>query len=204
MSIEQAYPPIEHYEFPKSVEEILSDELRFSQSEGETAKTITLGLGRMYGWSELLQACQRIAILVHAGQVPKSERRRVSGMDDDFYAGEILGVHSLYQVLDRPTRTQVIRVDFSRMFGIGPGTSMEEYDNTLNEVIKGVVRFRRGAWKEQLGWQSPALQDILGQIALRMYENQENAEGRKDGFMAGYLFASNLVIGLVQPSQSHD
>ncbi len=71
----------------------------------------------------------------------------------------------------------------------------------LRSTCAELIAFRNHDWKDVLNQQDDLYQEKLFEVTTRLYEDIPNAGQNEDDFMAGYLYAANLIFTALTPDE---
>ena len=184
------YPEAEEYHFPKSEVEVLRDELRHANSPEDFRLSVT-GLTRQYSNTSLMYGFKKYALLSNVSKVQAGETAMEGKpqIDADFYAGEVMAVHSIIKTQDHFTRRRAWNQDFLSSYT--PGANLTEEKHQMLDQLVDILTRQRNNIYEELEELPEEVQEALIDVAGGMYHSHEQA--RQDDFAAGYLFARSTL-----------
>lgn len=189
------YPDIEHYEEPKNPLQVLDEELRF-YPDGESLRGGVVAIGRIYQNTELLYCFKKYACLMNVvSTVANPEQPRLS-IDNDFYAGTILGTHVMAKPAPKHIRRRMLGIDVLEDYSPWSESGIDPANQSLQLALEELAHYKKDEWRELLELQPEEHQERILDLGQRLFEDIPDAKMRNDrweSFTAGYLFASNLI-----------
>jgi len=192
MANQYPYPEAEHYVFPKTSTEVIADELRH-YPDGPSFRKNLVGLGRMYEKTPLLQCCKKYAALMQLAAVATGQTGKPRQLEMDFYAGEVFSLHANITTLDTPAKRILLMKDALEEYADG-SIQYDPKDDRLQRRIDDLITFRDEAADKLFENQSERVQEHILEAALRSYDDVAHAGQRQNRFIAGYLFAAQLIV----------
>lgn len=194
MSERYSYPEAEHYIEPRNPLEVIDEELRF-YPDASSMREGLIAIGRIYQNTELLYCMKKYAYLVSVASIMSGNGPEKPGIDNDFYAGAILGTHVMVKPAPKPVRQRVLRIDV--LDGYSPWSDGFDPDHEiLKEALEELAHYKDGEWRELFDDQPAEHQERIMDLGGRMYEDIASAQTRNqrwESFTSGYLFAANLI-----------
>lgn len=192
MSEQYTYPPQEHYVFPKTRAEVIAHELDYSVTPEDLRKWI-LNLTEQYGRTPIMSTLQKYSLLIAAARIDASpegagsENERPS-VDEDFYFGSLMGVHTTVHNSLPAVRSRVLAYNhLQNLKGDGEdAVAVAHLVNRLKEWESETFELRFIEAPEEL-------QEAVFDLAAHIYCDMLSRQDRERSFMSGFIFATNLI-----------
>jgi hypothetical protein len=199
MAKKYPYPETEHYDFPETADAVIFDQMRYYSTPVDFRESI-VGLGRIYLDTKLMFACRKFAVLMAVAD-PERETDAKLAVDNDFLAGEIVGLHAIVSPLRNYIGQQILSCDPLREYN--PGDKSVDPDNTrLRLIEKNMAELRTSGWQDILSSHDPKMQAAFTEAAAHTYGDIAGSQRRQEAFMVGELFVADLMIGISKDEYS--
>jgi len=188
------YPDAEHLPQPLSPYDVIDEELRIYQSGAQFREGV-IGIGRIYDNTPLLIGFKKYARLLNIAQMTTAVTTELErpAMASNFYIGEVFATHASVRPMPKPIRQFVLAQDYLSQYGRGR-TDIDPQNQLLKLACAELLDFRDNDWQDLFARQNDLYQEKLVDATVRMYEDIPNAGHAEDDFMAGYLYAANLIF----------
>ena len=183
------YPDAEYRKPALNSLDVLEEELGF-YPDGPSFRGGLVAIGRIYEKTRLMQGFARYSRLAVIASMSQGRQEGLNGMAPNFLAGETLAMHVLLKPVDILHRRYFLNHD------LFPPTYDEEGNVLLQENLAELEEHRTSTWRHVLDTQSARHQELIMEAAMRAYDDVPNAGAAEDDFMAGYLYAGNLIAYL--------
>ncbi len=183
------YPDAEYRKRALNPLDVLEEELGF-YPDGPSFRGGLVGIGRIYDRTKLMQGFARYSRLAVIASMAQGREEGLNGMAPNFLAGETLAMHVLLKPVDTLQRRYFLNKS------LFPPTYDAEGEMLLRDNLAELEEHRTKGWREILDTQTPQHQELLMEAAMRAYDDIPNAGPAEDDFMAGYLYAGNLIAYL--------
>jgi hypothetical protein len=188
------YPAIEHLEPALSPYDVIGEELRYYPT-GKEFRAGIIAISKIYDKTPLMIGFKKYARLLNIAQLTTdvtSELERPV-MAANFYSGEVFATHTAVQPMPKPIRQYVLGQDYLSQYAPGV-TNIDPGNSLLKLACAELLDFRDSDWQDLFNRQDDLYQGKLLDAAARLYEDVPNPGHNEDDFMAGYLYAANLIF----------
>jgi hypothetical protein len=192
MPDKHAYPEQEHLRQPTNPIHVIEDELHYYPNPAEFCSNLGQ-LTKIYRSIPLLQSCSRYATLLSVSPVGnESMPSKKPRLNQAFFAGEVLGIHALYNSLPWQKRNTYARFDPLEEYNWGDDD--EDPKNIhLHEELKTVSEFRESGWREIFAESNSHSQNVISEAAILIHAGMNDKSSPEETIIAGMLFSSGLL-----------
>jgi hypothetical protein len=184
------YPEAEYRKPATTAPDILEEELGF-YADGPSFRAGIVAISRIYEDTDLMRSftsCSRLAVIGALAQ--GKQEPSPNGLALHFLAGETLAMHASLRPATSFVRQRILGYDLL-------GAMQDQQDKTLiHQAMADIAIHRAGTWQELLDAQTPEHQELLVEATARMYEDIPNVGSTENDFMAGYLYADDVITSL--------
>lgn len=186
---ERQYPDAEYRKRATTLTDVLEEELGF-YPDGPSFRGGLIAIGRMYEQTKLMQNFIHFAKLAVIASVSHGEGVDPGTIAPNFLAGETLAIHAILKPRDMFERRFYLR---QNIIGSMNQNSGEE---VFEAALEHLADHRAGGWEHVFDRQVALHQELLVEATIRAFDDQPNARTAETDFLAGYLYAGNLIAHL--------
>ena len=188
------YPDVEHLKPTVSPYDVIDEELRIYKTGPEFRQGI-IGISRLYDKTRLMTGFKKYARLLNIAQLSTAVSVELErpAMASNFYVGEVFATHVSVKPMPKAIRQQVLRQDYLSQYGSG-ATDIDPENKLLKLACAELLDFRDNDWQDLLARQNEPYQEKLVEPTVPRSEDVPIAGHPEDDFLAGYLYAANLIF----------
>lgn len=188
------YPVREHVEPIDNV----SAAIDFEISAHANAPEFRIGLNtlsKLYGKAPFLYSLQELARFMDLSHVVNGLADKPRGCDNDFYAGTVLGMHSVLRPMSKDDRQAILQHDIFYDVKTDSGTHRFENEHIL-AITNSLHAWRMEGFFVTYSAMPADERMALKTAAEKVYSDHADPEANIQSFIAGYTYVDQMITAL--------